>query len=159
MNSKINQMTAHRDDEIEYVTVTIGEQLFGLPIVRVHDVFLPTRVTPVPLSRPEIAGVLNLRGRIVTMFDLRSRLGLPRLANGAERMAVGVEFRGEAYGLLVDSVGEVMRLLRSSRDANPAHLDPSWAAVTAGVHSLKGRLMAVLDVDRLLEPPTLALAA
>ena len=159
MNSKTNQMTADRDDEIEYVTVTVGEQLFGLPIARVHDVFLPARVTRVPLSRPEIAGVLNLRGRIITMFDMRSRLGLPPLIGGAERMAVGVEFRGESYGLLVDAVGEVMRLSRSSRDSNPAHLDPSWATVTAGVHPLNGRLMVVLDVDRLLEPPTHALAA
>ena len=159
MNSKMNQMAAHRDDEIEYVTVTVGEQLFGLPIARVHDVFLPARVTRVPLARPEIAGVLNLRGRIITMFDMRSRLSLPPLKNSAERMAVGVEFRGEAYGLLVDSVGEVVRLLRSSRDPNPTHLDPSWATVTAGIHPLKGRLMVVLDIDRLLEPPTHALAA
>lgn len=159
MNSKMNQMAAHREDEIEYVTVTVGEQLFGLLIARVNDVFLPARVTRVPLSRPEIAGVLNLRGRIITMLDMRGRLGLPPLTNGSERMAVGVEFRGEAYGLLVDAVGEVMRLLQSSRDPNPAHLDPSWATVTAGVHSLKGRLMVVLDIDRLLEPPTHALAA
>ena len=159
MNSKNNQMTAHHDDEIEYVTVTVGEQLFGLPIARVHDVFLPARVTPVPLARPEIAGVLNLRGRIITMLDMRSRLGLPPLKNGAERMAVGVEFRGEAYGLLVDTMGEVMRLARSSRDPNPTHLDPSWTTVTAGVHSLEARLMVVLDIDRLLEPPTHALAA
>ena len=159
MNSKLNQMTAHRDDEIEYVTVTVGEQLFGLPIARVHDVFLPARLTRVPLARPEIAGVLNLRGRIVTMIDLRSRLGLPPLANGAERMAVGVEFRGEAYGLLVDAVGEVIRPLRSRRDSNPTHLDPCWAAVATGVHSLEDKLMVVLDIERLLEPPTHALAA
>jgi len=159
MSSKMNQMTAHRDDEIEYVTVTVGEQLFGLPIARVHDVFLPARVTPVPLARPEIAGVLNLRGRIITMLDMRSRLGLPPLKSGAERMAVGVEFRGEAYGLLVDTMGEVMRLSQSGRDPNPTHLDPSWATVTAGVHSLEARLMVVLDIDRLLEPPTHALAA
>ena len=159
MTSKLNQMTAHRDDEIEYVTVTVGEQLFGLPIARVHDVFLPARVTPVPLARPEIAGVLNLRGRIITMLDMRSRLGLPPLKNGAAQMAVGVEFRGEAYGLLVDTMGEVMRLSQSSRDPNPTHLDPSWATVTAGVHPLEARLMVVLDIDRLLDPPTHALAA
>ena len=159
MNSKMNQMTAHGDDEIEYVTVTVGEQLFGLPIARVHDVFLPARVTRVPLARPEIAGVLNLRGRIITMFDLRSRLDLPTLKNNAERMAVGVEFRGESYGLLVDAVGEVMRLSRSSCDPNPTHLDPSWASIATCIHPLEGRLMVVLDIDRLLEPPTHALAA
>ena len=62
----------------EYVTVTIGGQLFGLPISRVQDVFMPDRLTRVPLAPPEIAGVLNLRGRIVTAIDMRRRLGLPR---------------------------------------------------------------------------------
>ena len=61
---------------IEYVTVMIGGQLFGLPISRVQDVFMPDRITRVPLSAPEIAGVLNLRGRIVTMIDMRSRARL-----------------------------------------------------------------------------------
>ena len=65
-------------DEIEYVTVMIGEQLFGLPIERVHDVFMPGHLTPVPLASEEIAGVLNLRGRIVTAIDMRCRLGLPK---------------------------------------------------------------------------------
>ena len=62
---------------IEYVTVVIGDQLFGLPISRVQDVFMPDRLTRVPLAPPEIAGVLNLRGRIVTTIDMRRRLGLP----------------------------------------------------------------------------------
>ena len=62
---------------IEYVTAMIGGQLFGLPISRVQDVFMPDRMTRVPLAPPEIAGVLNLRGRIVTAIDMRRRLGLP----------------------------------------------------------------------------------
>ena len=66
----------------EYVTATIGSQLFGLPIRRVQDVFMPERVTRVPLAPPEIAGVLNMRGRIVTLIDLRRRLGLHVLAFG-----------------------------------------------------------------------------
>jgi chemotaxis signal transduction protein len=59
----------------EYVTAVIGGQLFGLPISRVQDVFMPERLTRVPLSSAEIAGVLNLRGRIVTVVDMRARLG------------------------------------------------------------------------------------
>ena len=61
----------------EYVTVMLGGQLFGLPISRVQDVFKPDRLTRVPLAPPEIAGVLNLRGRIVTAIDMRGRLALP----------------------------------------------------------------------------------
>ena len=59
------------DRMTEYVTATIGGQLFGLPIERVQDVFAPQRVTRVPLAGYEVAGVLNMRGRIVTLIDLR----------------------------------------------------------------------------------------
>ena len=62
----------------EYVTAMIGGQLFGLPISRVQDVFMPERMTRVPLSSDDVAGVLNLRGRIVTAIDMRARLGLPK---------------------------------------------------------------------------------
>ena len=79
----------------EYVTAVIGGQLFGLPISRVQDVFMPERLTRVPLSSSEIAGVLNLRGRIVTVVDMRARLGLPKNDDGKPPMAVGVDLRGE----------------------------------------------------------------
>ena len=78
----------------EYVTAVIGGQLFGLPISRVQDVFMPERQTRVPLSPAEIAGVLNLRGRIVTVVDMRARLGLPKNDDGKPPMAVGVDLRG-----------------------------------------------------------------
>src|SRR5690242_21288787 len=107
----------------EYVTVLIGEQLFGLPISRVQDVFMPDRITRVPLADPEIAGVLNLRGRIVTAIDMRRRLGLPPRSDDRPPMAVGIEVKGESYGLLIDTVGEVMKLGEETREPNPVNLD------------------------------------
>jgi len=77
----------------EYVTAMIGGQLFGLPISRVQDVFMPERLTRVPLSSAEIAGVLNLRGRIVTVVDMRARLGLPRNDDGREENPVNLDPR------------------------------------------------------------------
>ena len=70
---------------------------------------MPDRLTRVPLAPPEIAGVLNLRGRIVTAIDMRCRLGSPQ-RDAAVAMAVGIEFRGKSYGLLIDAVGEVLKL-------------------------------------------------
>src|ERR1044072_935329 len=105
----------------EYVTVTIGDHLFGLPIFRVQDVFVPDRLTRVPLAPPEVAGILNLRGRVVTAIDMRARLDLGVRAPGAPVMAIGIELRAESYGLLVDSVGEVMRLRNGACEANPAN--------------------------------------
>jgi purine-binding chemotaxis protein CheW len=136
----------------EYVTALIAGQLFGLPISRVQDVFMPDRLTRVPLSSREIAGVLNLRGRIVTVIDMRARLGLPKAEDRSKPpMAVGVDLRGESYGLLIDQIGEVLRLPEEGREENPVNLDPRMAKLAGGVHRLDGQLMVVLDVDRVLE--------
>jgi purine-binding chemotaxis protein CheW len=135
----------------EYVTTMIGGQLFGMPISRVQDVFMPERLTRVPLSSSDVAGVLNLRGRIVTAIDMRSRLGLPKNEDGKPPMAVGVDLRGESYGLLIDSIGEVLKLADDSREVNPVNLDPRMAKMASGVHRLDGQLMVVLDVDKILE--------
>jgi len=143
----------------EYVTATIGGHLFGLPIVRVQDVFLPERLTRVPLAPPEIAGVLNLRGRIVTLVDLRRCFGLGQAETGATAMAIGVESRGESYGLLIDSVGEVLKLDESAREPNPINLDARLARMSAGIHRLDGQLLIVVDVDRVLDIGPGALAA
>jgi purine-binding chemotaxis protein CheW len=139
------------DQFTEYVTVMIGGQLFGLPIARVQDVFVPERLTRVPLAPPEVAGILNLRGRIVTAIDMHRRLDLEGSADAKSALAIGIECRGESYGLLVDSVGEVMRLPNQACEAKPANLDPRIGRVASGVVRLDGQLMIVLDVERVLE--------
>ncbi|ETR76763.1 chemotaxis protein CheW [Afipia sp. P52-10] len=143
----------------EYVTAMIGGQLFGLPIARVQDVFMPERLTRVPLASADVAGVLNLRGRIVTAIDMRARLGLPKRDDGASSMAVGVDMRGESYGLLIDTIGEVLKLADGGCEVNPVNMDPRMAKMSSGVHRLDGHLMVVLDVDRILDMPSDAMAA
>ena len=148
-NDRIAQLTGN-DDSCEYITVVIDQQLFGMAIDQVHDVFSPQNMTPVPKARPEIAGVLNLRGRIVTAIDMRRRLGLPDRPADASPMAVGIEHKGESYGLVIDEVGEVMRLPIASLEPAPSNLDPRWAAVALGVQRLEGALIVILDVSRIL---------
>jgi len=144
--------TEHAPENLkEYVTAVIGGQLFGLPILRVQDVFLPERITRVPLAPPEVAGVLNLRGRIVTLIDMRRSLGLEESSVKGQRMAIGVERAGESYGLLIDSVGEVLKLDEAAREPNPVNLDPRLARVSLGIHRLEGQLLMVVDVDRVLD--------
>lgn len=134
----------------EYVTVKIGPQIFGLPIDRVHDVFVPEIITQVPMSLSDIAGVLNLRGRIVTAIDMRRKLGIEPREDRQNSMAVGIEFNGESYGLMIDSVGEVLKLEAGDIDQNPINLDTRWSSVSNGVYRLDGALMVILDVDRVL---------
>jgi purine-binding chemotaxis protein CheW len=135
----------------EYVTLTVGEQLFGVPIDRVRDVFVPERLTRVPLAPPEIAGVLNLRGRIVTGINLRSRLGMQAGRTGPAPLALGIECKNESYGLLIDAVGDVVKLPARDWEANPVNLDPALAPLSAGIYRLPGRLLVILDIDRVLD--------
>ena len=153
----INNKTQEQFTEL--VTVTIGDHLFGLPISRVQDVFVPDRLTRVPLAPPEVAGILNLRGRVVTAIDMRSRLDLGSRETGQPVMAIGIELKGESYGLLVDSVGEVMQFPNSACEAKPVNLDASLACVAAGIYRLEGQLMIVLDVDHVLDIGPGAIAA
>ena len=142
----------------EYVTAEIGGELIGMPILRVQDVFIPEGPTRVPLAPPEIAGVLNLRGRILTLIDMRRRLGL---SGGGEKasLAIGVELRGESYGLLIDAIGEVLKLDEDAREPNPVNLDPRLARVSTGIHRLNERLLLLIDVDRVLDIGTESMAA
>ena len=83
------------DEQHQCVTITIAGQLFGIPVLIVHDVLGPQRITRVPLAPPEVAGSLNLRGRIVTAIDVRHRLGLPTRAEEGGGMSVVVDHHGE----------------------------------------------------------------
>jgi purine-binding chemotaxis protein CheW len=133
----------------EYVTVMVADQIFGLPIGSVHDVFVASTVTRVPLAQPEVVGLINLRGHVVTALSLRRRLRLPEPAVRRE-IAVGLEHRGEFYGLFVDRVGEVMRIAADAREPHPVHMDPHWASLSTGVHRLDRQLLIILDVDAVL---------
>jgi len=126
----------------EYVTVTVADQMFGLAIDRVHDVFIASALTTVPLAPPEIVGLLNLRGRVVTAMCLRRRLGLPDREGGRREMAVGLEHQ--------DEIGEVMKLSPSSHEPNPVHLDERWIGLSRGVHRLEHGLLIILDIDAVL---------
>jgi purine-binding chemotaxis protein CheW len=142
---------ATSDEQRQYVSIVIAGQMFGIPVLIVHDVLGPQRITRIPLAPPEVAGSLNLRGRIVTAIDMRVRLGLAPLSGRTSMMAVGTEVRGESFGLIIDQVGEVMKLEAATREPNPVNLDPRWARMSAGVHRLDGQLIVILDVDRILE--------
>jgi purine-binding chemotaxis protein CheW len=112
---------------------------------------MPERLTRVPLAPPEVAGVLNLRGRIVTAIDMRGRLALPQRDDKRPPMAIGIECKGESYGLVIDAVGEVVTLDESAREPNPVNLDAALARISAGIHRLERQLLVILDVDRVLD--------
>lgn len=135
----------------DYVTVRVAGQLLGIPVLSIHDVLAEQKITPIPLAPAAVAGVLNLRGRIVTAIDLRARLGLPPREDGQPSMSIVVEHRGEPYSLLIDSVGEVLSLAGAQFERNPVTLAACWQAVSDGICRLDQELLVVVDVDRLLD--------
>lgn len=143
-------------DTVDYVTVVIEDQLFGLPIAGVHDVFIAIDITPVPLAPPEIAGLINFRGRVVTALSLRRLLRLPDAPDTGELTVVGVEVSGESFGLVVDHVGEVLNLPAGDRQPNPLNLDPRWARLSRGIHWIDGGLLVVIDIEAALDHSALS---
>lgn len=134
----------------EFVTMLIDGQMFGIPVLQVQDVLGPQKITRVPLAPREVAGSLNLRGRIVTAIDVRVRLNLPPRSDNGQNMSVVVDHGGEFYSLIVDQVGEVMSLSADDFEKTPATLDERWREISDGVYRLKDVLLIVLDVKRLL---------
>ena len=140
----------NQSDQLEYVTMTIAGQWFGIPVLSVQDVLGSQNIAMKPLAPPEVAGSLNLRGRIVTAIDPRVRLGLPNRTEGERAMSVVVEHVGELYSLLIDQVGEVLKLPSSRFEHNPPSLDSRWRDISSGIYRLDDRLLIVIDIDRLL---------
>jgi len=138
------------EEERVFVTLTVADQLCGVPVLGVRDILGEHKITRIPLAPPEIAGSLNLRGRIVTAIDLRQRLRLSPAPAGQPRMSVVAEQGGELYALLVDQVSEVMSLKASAFERNPPTLPAAWARFSSGIYRLEGRLLVVLDVSKLL---------
>lgn len=135
----------------DFVTIRLAGQLCGIPVLDVHDVLSEQTITSVPLSGEAVAGVLNLRGRIVTAINLRKRLGLDEQNEGSEKMSIVVEYNEEPYSLLIDSIGDVMSFPEDSFERNPVTMDPRWQEVSGGIFRLENELLVVLDVDKLLD--------
>ncbi len=136
--------------ERQFLTLLLAGQLCGIPVLAVRDVLGDQAIARIPLAPPDVAGSLNLRGRIVTAIDLRRRLRLPPAPPETRRMSVVTEQGGELYAFLVDQVAEVMNLPASAFEHSPPTLPAEWAEHCQGVYRLEGRLLVVLDVARLL---------
>ncbi len=135
----------------DYVTLTLDNQYFGIPVLQVQDIINSVRITKIPLAPQEIAGSLNLRGRIVTALDMRCRLGLAsRMQDLNKAMNVVVEHKNELYSLIVDGVGEVLSLSDDEFENNPPTMERHLREISKGIFQLEDRLLIIVDVPALL---------
>ncbi len=142
---------AHQTSKtLEYLTILIDDQKFGIPVLQIQDVLREQKVTRIPLASPEVAGSLNLRGRIVTAIDVRKRLNV-KIDPSKRSMSVVVEYNQELYSLIIDKVGDVLSLDQNRIEKNPGTLDSKWRDISDGVCQLDSELLIIMDVPRLLD--------
>ncbi len=134
----------------EFLTLIVGGQMFGIPVLQVQDVLGEKQTTRIPLAPPEITGAMNLRGRIVTAIDMRYKLHMTERAEDEASMYIVVEYENELYSFIVDKVGDVLALPDSKFEKTLSTIDSSWREVTSGIYRLEGELLVILDVSAVL---------
>ncbi len=136
----------------DFLIVKVDAYRFGLATRHVQDVFHPAAATPVPHAPPEIVGLLNLRGRIVTAVCARTKLGLPPLAaDAAPAKAVCADIDGDLFGLIIDEAVEVISL---EEDAilSPSQLAPRWAGLVTGLVRTEDGLVLISRPECFVTP-------
>jgi len=131
----------------QLATFKLDNRLYGVDVERVQEALRLHERTPVPQAPQEIAGLVNLRGQVVLLVDLRARLGREPYGVDDEPMMVVVKVDGEPVSLLVDQVGDVLELDSDQYGPPPPTLEPALRDVVRGVYSLEDGLLLSLDVD------------
>lgn len=134
----------------KFVTIKICNQLFCLSAMTVKDVLLAQSITYVPLVSKEVMGLLNLRGRIVTVIDLRVKMGMEPSENRLNHKSLVVEHDDNLYSFVVDEVTGVHDISLNEIEHNPENLSEGWKKYCSGIYKLEKELMVILNVDGLL---------
>jgi purine-binding chemotaxis protein CheW len=132
----------------QLATFWLDGDLYGVEVEHVQEVLRSQSITRVPLAPPAVAGLINLRGQVVTAIELRERLGRPARPAGTEAVVIVVRLHGEAVSLLVDSIADVVDVDVADFEAPPDTLDGAARDLIRGAYKLAGQLLLALDVNR-----------
>jgi len=155
---KSEQLQTSAEKLLQIVSFKAGDEEFGLDILRVQEIIRVQELTRVPNSPKFVDGVINLRGKVIPVFALRKRFGLPNRPHDKQTRIVVLEVQNMVLGFIVDSVSEVLRL-PASTVAPPPRLGRIEREFVSGVAKLEDRLLILLDVDRVMSVPELQMAA
>lgn len=136
--------------ERRYFTIKLRGQTVGLPVESVKTIFYVDNLTTVPLAPREVAGLVNLRGRIVTALYLGRCLWPDDAETAGPSLAVGIEQNGEEYALLVDATDDVVVVDAADSIKRPAHIDARLSELIAGCYRRNGDFLTILDIDAVL---------
>ncbi|MFZ5492313.1 MAG: chemotaxis protein CheW [Pseudomonadota bacterium] len=141
---------------VQFCSFHVGELFLGVELMRVQEVNRRQDVTPVPLAPGVVSGLINLRGQIVTAFELRERLGLPPRDQGAQPTSVVMRTEQGIRSFLVDSVGDVVEADPEDFEPAPPTLEPAARDFVRAVCKQPGRLLLIIDPERVIEATTAA---
>jgi purine-binding chemotaxis protein CheW len=147
---ELNQQIGLTTDGSQYLTFQLGDELYGVDILRVQEIKGYTTVTKIPNTPPHIKGVLNLRGTIVPIVELRTKFGMPTIDYTMFTVIVVVVVRDRIMGLVVDSVSDVLNINKKDIQAPPEFGDKVDVSVLIGIGKSSDKLVALLNIDRLL---------
>jgi purine-binding chemotaxis protein CheW len=136
--------------QVQLVTFRIGGEEFGLDVFQVHEILRYSEPTPMPKAPAFVEGVLDVRGLLVPVVDLRKRFELHDLRYDEETRIMLVDFQSERLGLIVDEVSEVMRVAETAVTAPPQYVKGLAAEFIRGIVRLETRLVVLLDLERIL---------
>ena len=142
--------------ELHIVGFQVGRETYGVSITSLHEIVRVPEITTVPDAPDYMEGVINLRGKIVSVIDLRKRLGEKQVKTNRRSRILVVEHNGRLSGLIVDSASEVLKVPAADVEPSPAALEEGGLSCVTGLGKYKGRLIVLLDVKRLLDLGTLA---
>ena len=141
----------------QYCTFLLDGHLFGVDVASVQEVLKQQDLTPVPLASAEVAGLINLRGQVVTAIELRTRLGLPERPAGSDSVSVVVRAaEGGPVSLVVDRIGDVLQVDGASLEPPPDTVPAAVRELVRGICKLEDRLMLLLDTERAIRVKTAA---
>jgi len=135
---------------IQLVTFSIGEEEFGVDILKVQEIIRTMEITRVPKAPDFVEGVINLRGNVIPIIDLRKRFGLETRAHDKHTRIIVIEINNMIVGFVVDSVSEVLRIPANTVEPPPPVVAGLESEYISGVGKLEDRLLILLDLDRLL---------
>ncbi len=135
---------------LQLVSFTLNEEEFGIDILMVQEIIRMLQITKVPNSPDFVDGVVNIRGRIIPVVDLRCKLGMPRKEHDKETRIVVVEVSGKTIGFIVDAVTEVLRIPSSIIEAPPELIAGVNSEFIKAVGKLEDRLLILIDLEKIL---------
>lgn len=139
-----------QDDILQLVSFNIGEEEFGVDILKVQEIIRLVEITRVPNAPDFVEGVINLRGKVIPVIDLRKRLGLSSIAANSDTRIVVVEIDTKIIGFLVDCVNEVLRISKSITEPPPAIIAGIDADYITAIGKLEDRILILLDLEKIL---------